>query len=580
MERVKLLPYGNCNFEKMITENYCYIDKTAYIEMLEREPNGFQFFIRPRKFGKSLFFTTLNHYYNLNGAENFPTLFGDLYIGSHPTARHNTYLMMMFDFSGLNTLTKEDFIADFNRRIESSVYGFLSEYRSLIPDAKTLIREIKEANTGGCTALTTACQVAKDIGRKIFVIIDEYDHFANDLIAMGVDEVYKGVIRANGIVRDFYERLKDGTKTVIDRIFITGISPVMMDDLTSGFNIAKNLTNELRYNEMMGFTAAEVHRLMEETGVDASLINVDMAAYYDGYLFHTDAERTLYNPSMLMFFFDQIISNKKPPKQLIDDNLKTDYGRIERLVMNEQNRGRLEQIIREGRTASEVITKFSIDRLYDNEYFVSLLYYMGLLTFSRERSGLPYLRIPNYSIETLYWEYIFRLMVNLNEKVCTDGSELLLSVGELAFRGDPQRYVRYVSRYILKNLSNRDLMKFDEKYIKIILLHGLLQSGLYVPKSEYEIPGGYADIYMKRSPVKPDIPFEWLWEIKYLPESRAKNLPEIIRQARQQLERYRQAPEFTGRTDMRYASVIFIGKRRFEIVALPDVPAAQVYNSI
>jgi hypothetical protein len=197
---------------------------------------------------------------------------------------------------------------------------------------------------------------------------------------------------------------------------------------------------------------------------------------------------------------------------------------------------------------------------------------MGLLTFDGRRPGPSRLRIPNYSVETLYWEYIFRLMVNLNEKVRTDGSEMLVSVGEMAFQGNPRRYIQYVSRYILKNLSNRDLMKFDEKYIKIILLYGLLQSGLYVPKSEYEIPGGYADIYMKRNPLQPDLPWEWLWEIKYLPESRAKSLPEVRRQSLQQLDRYSQAPEFAGRADMKYASVIFIGKRRFEIVEYPGDP--------
>ncbi|MDR1120370.1 MAG: PD-(D/E)XK nuclease domain-containing protein, partial [Dysgonamonadaceae bacterium] len=245
---------------------------------------------------------------------------------------------------------------------------------------------------------------------------------------------------------------------------------------------------------------------------------------------------------------------------------KTDYGRIERLVKNERNREKLAQIIKERGVVSEVITKFSIDRLYDDEYFISLLYYMGLLTHSKEKQGLPYLHIPNYSIETLYWEYIFRLMVNMNEKVYTDNTLLLTSVNRLAYHGDPQPYIHYVSNAIFKNLSNRDLMKFDEKYIKIILLHGLFQSRMYIPKSEYEIPGGYADIYMKRSSLLPDIPYEWLWEIKYLPESKAKNLPEVRQEALEQLNAYKQAPEFAGRTDMKYAALIFTGKRKFEIL--------------
>jgi hypothetical protein len=273
---------------------------------------------------------------------------------------------------------------------------------------------------------------------------------------------------------------------------------------------------------------------------------------------------------MLMFFFDQILREQKVPKQLVDDNLKTDYGRIERLVQNSQNREKLEEILKNGGVAANVVTKFSIDRLYDNEYFISLLYYIGLLTYQKNNEGLPFLKIPNYSVETLYWEYIFRLIVNLNEKVKVDGSEMLMGIYELAFKGDPQRYLKYVSNYILKNLSNRDLMKFDEKYIKFILLHELLQSEIYVPKSEYEIPNGYADMYMKRSPLMPNIPFEWLWEIKYLPESRIKSLANVKKDALEQIDKYRQAPEFKDRNDMKFASIIFIGKRKFEIVEYVD----------
>jgi hypothetical protein len=278
MNTVKLLPYGNSNFEKIRKENYCYVDKTKYIEMLENEPNGFQFFIRPRKFGKSLFFSTLYNYYDLKKSGDFQTLFGELYIGKNPTPKHNSYLVLMFDFSGLDTTSEEIFRDSFFERVQQNVIAWLWSYSGIIPDAKEYEREIKTSNAG-INSLTIACDIARQIDKKIFVIIDEYDHFANDLIAMGVDDVYKKYIRANGLVRDFYERLKDGTKTVIDRIFITGISPVMMDDLTSGFNIAVNLTNELNYNEMLGFTEEEMLWLMQQTGVDASLTNVDMKTY-------------------------------------------------------------------------------------------------------------------------------------------------------------------------------------------------------------------------------------------------------------------------------------------------------------
>ncbi|MDR2628147.1 MAG: AAA family ATPase, partial [Dysgonamonadaceae bacterium] len=346
---IKRLPYGNSNFNSIRTENYYYVDKTRYIEYLEDETNKYQFFIRPRKFGKSLFFSILDHYYDLNGADDFERLFGDLYIGKHPTPGHNSYLMMQFDFSGLNTASEEGFTLDFNIKIQIAVERFLSQYRNVIPHADEIRRRIIDEKSG-IRSIDVACDAAISAGKQIFILIDEYDHFANDLIAMGShtgDDVYKKMVRANGLVRDFYERLKTATKTVLDRIFITGISPVMLDDLTSGFNIAVNLTLDLQYNEMMGFTQEEVDTLMTATGVDPAFINVDMETYYDGYLFHEDGENRVYNPSMILYFFNQILKEKKAPKNIIDLNLKTDYGRIKRLIKNERNRDTLIQIIKD-----------------------------------------------------------------------------------------------------------------------------------------------------------------------------------------------------------------------------------------
>ena len=271
----KKLPYGNSNFESIRTENYAYVDKTRFIEMLENESNKNQFFIRPRKFGKSLFFSILSNYYDMLRAERFQELFSGLYIGKNPTPLKNSYAVMEFDFSGLDTSGKDEFKISFSQRVQETVLSFLATYRIFFPEADTLIQRIKDDKMG-IGALYAVYGTAKLGKTKLFVIIDEYDHFANDLIAMGVEDVYKKMVEANGLVRDFYETLKIGTKSVVDRIFITGISPVMLDDLTSGFNIAVNLTLVERYNNMMGFTRHEVDWLMDVTGVNRDFINVDM----------------------------------------------------------------------------------------------------------------------------------------------------------------------------------------------------------------------------------------------------------------------------------------------------------------
>ncbi|GHT54112.1 hypothetical protein AGMMS49982_18270 [Bacteroidia bacterium] len=564
---VKRLPYGTSNFGKLITENYAYVDKTRFVEQLENEANPYQFFIRPRKFGKSLFFSLLEHYYDLNRAANFEKLFGELYIGKHPTPNKNAYTVLKFDFSGLDTSNEDRFRASFSGKIQMAVRRFVDVYRNLFPDADSFIQRLDEGKQG-ILSIQNVIDKMEPANVKIFVIIDEYDHFANDLIAMGSQlgkDVYHNMVHANGLVRDFYEALKIGTKTAIDRIFITGISPVMLDDLTSGFNIAVNLTLEPQYNEMMGFTQQEVDALMYETGVDPNFINVDMEMYYNGYLFHKDGEHRVYNPSMILYFFYQILKSQKAPENIIDDNLKTDYNRLRRMVQNEENRNTLIEIVQNNGIMSDIISKFSIDRLEDTKYFISLLFYMGLLTVDKYHDGRLYLKIPNYSIRTVYWEYLEQLTLEWNKDVMIDLTQQTDAVWQLAYPGNLRPYIEYVSKNIFSRLSNRDLQHFNEKHIKIMLLNGLFQSKLYVPLTEKEVENGYIDIFLQRSPRLPDIKYEWVWELKYLKKGDRKALHSARNDARAQLEKYRKSREFAERTDMRFASIIFIGKDKFEI---------------
>ncbi len=564
---VKRLPYGNSNFEKLITENYAYVDKTRFVEQLENEANSYQFFIRPRKFGKSLFFSLLENYYDINRAKDFDKLFGELYIGKHPTPNKNAYAVLKFNFSGLDTSNEDRFRASFSSKIQKAVRQFVALYRNLFPNADSFIQRLDEESPS-ILSIQDAIDKAELADIKIFVIIDEYDHFANDLIAMGSQlgkDVYHNMVHANGLVRDFYEALKTGSSTVVDRIFITGISPVMLDDLTSGFNIAVNLTLEPQYNEMMGFTQQEVDALMLETGVDPNFINVDMEMYYNGYLFHEDGAHRVYNPSMILYFFYQILTSQKPPKNIIDDNLKTDYNRLRRMVQNEENRNTLIEIVQNNGIMSDVISKFSIDRLEDTKYFISLLFYMGLLTVDKYHDGRLYLKIPNYSIRTVYWEYLEQLTLEWNKDVMIDLRQQTDAVWQLAYPGNLHPYIEYVSKNIFSRLSNRDLQHFNEKHIKIMLLNGLFQSKLYVPLTEKEVENGYIDIFLQRSPLLPDIKYEWVWELKYLKKGDRKALHSARHDARAQLEKYRNSREFAGRADMRFASIIFIGKDKFEI---------------
>ena len=558
-ENIKRLPYGNTNFESVISENYAYVDKTRFIELLESESNKSQFFIRPRKFGKSLFITMLSCYYDMLRAGQFQELFGGLYIGKNPTPQKNAYAVMDFDFSGLDTRSPEIFIHSFTGYVQDVVVQFLKNYESVFDDATAIIDDIKN-NQIGIRALNVTLQASKV---KIFVIIDEYDHFANDLIAMGVDEVYKEMVRANGVVRDFYETLKKGAKTIIDRIFITGISPVMLDDLTSGFNIAVNLTIEERYNNMMGFTIEEVERLIDATGVNRNLINVDMQWYYNGYLFNINAADRVYNPSMMLYFFNQLIVNRKVPENIIDDNLKFDYGRLQRLTYNEENRETLLQIIKDEGIVTQIMSKFSIDALYRDKYFVSLLFYLGLLTIEKPVLGDVQLCIPNYSIKTVFWEYIMDLaQENAGFKINTE--EQSRAMIALALEGKAKPFIDYIVRNIFNRLSNQDLKKFDEKYIKIMLLNCLFQSNVYVPASEIETNTGYIDIFLMRSPLMPQVKYEWIFELKYF-KANKKPTDTDRSDAKKQLQNYSDSYQMKDRKELKKAVILFVGKNKYEL---------------
>ncbi|MDR0603012.1 MAG: ATP-binding protein, partial [Bacteroidales bacterium] len=511
------------------------------------------------------------NYYDINQADKFEQLFGDLYIGKHPTPKHNTYLVLNLDFSGLDTTSEDAFAVSLSGKIQDNIRDFLNSYKHLFPEGDIYNKQI-DIEQPGVASLRKAFSAAKSIGKKMFIIIDEYDHFANDMIAQGTfagDNLYKHTVRANGIIRDFYETLKEGNKTVIDRVILTGITPIMLDDITSGFNIADNLTLKKRYNEMLGFTQEEVNTLMKETGIDPNMINVNIELLYNGYLFHPEGKYRVYNPTMMLYLLNSI-SKDETIENIIDDNLKMDYGRLQLLVQHEKNRAQLIQIAEDNAIGSEIIHRFPIDKLHDNKYFVSLLFYLGLLTINKREEGLLQLKIPNHSIRTIFWEYIEEITKESNVAVSIDMEEQRRALHALAYKGDPYPFIDCISKNIFSRLSNRDLRNFNEKYIKIMILNGLFQSNMYLPITEIEVEHGYVDIYMQRHFNLPDIPYEWVWEVKYVKKEDAKSKKNaVLKKTREksytQLQKYRNSYFFAGRTDVRYLSVIFIGKDKYEI---------------
>jgi hypothetical protein len=344
----------------------------------------------------------------------------------------------------------------------------------------------------------------------------------------------------------------------------------MLDDMTSGFNISNNISLKEKYNEILGFTQEEVEYLIEESGVDRSWITLDLKKMYNGYLFHAAGKQLVYNPSMMLYLFNELLDEQRPTENIIDENLKMDYGRIATLFRNEANRQRLMDIVNNGSISGKVIPKFSLNELTESSRFTSLLFYFGLLTVDNTTS-IATLTIPNYSIKMVYWEYISKLTRDRNEKMREDFSILLTAIYKLAFEGKAQQFIDYISTAFVSKLSDRDLQQFDEKYLKIILLNNLFYGKYFIPISEMEVSDGYTDIYLMRSGIFCDMPHEWVWEIKYVKQQDA-NKPTVIeakkKQSRVQLAKYRASHLFAHRTDVRYLSVIFIGKKKVEMEEL------------
>jgi hypothetical protein len=570
-QRTKL-PLGTTNFEELITLGYYYVDKTRYIEMLENEDNRVIFFTRPRKFGKSLFLTTLARYYSVADAGKFQTLFGEYYIGQHPTTLHNSFFVLNLDFSGIDTFNEDEFRKSFAQSVRKNVRRSLIPYKNITPKALELVDTINR-NQSGIECMEMFFDLAMAMERQVYVIIDEYDHYANDLIAKGTmdsEELYHRMIGANGIVRDFYESLKEGTKSVVSRVLLSGVTPVMLDDVTSGFNISNNISLKPEYNEILGFTQKEVDRLIDDIGIDRSLINVDMEQFYNGYMFHKEGEHKVYNSNMVLYYTGQIKDRKKPPAYLIDSNLKMDYGRLRLLLHTEEKRKQLTEIIREGECEGEVVNSFALHELNDNSNFASLLFYLGLLTIDNSDPECMRLKIPNYSIRTVYWGYLSDMLTE-KTNMYIDTNKLSSVLNRLAYKGLYEPFFDYFGNFIKELLSNRDLQDFDEKYIKILMMNFLWFSPSYLVLSEREVSTGYPDIYLQRRLGATRAKNEWVIEVKYLrKKDDASTLDAKRTEAREQLERYRASQLLKDRPDVRYLTVIFSGKDLVKVEEIPE----------
>ncbi|QTR49410.1 AAA family ATPase [Candidatus Thiothrix anitrata] len=535
------IPYGLSNFKQVISEGYTYVDKTEYIAKLE-DAGRHLFLLRPRRFGKSLLLSAMEYYYDVGCKDDFDALFSNLYIGKHPTPLKSSYQVLFMEFSGIDTDRGLDSIyLAFDRKIANALQTFLQRY-----DYPAATHRIIEAEPTPQSRMEAFFRVVS--GQKLLLLIDEYDHFANAILSQDLT-LFQRIMGKGGFVRSFYETLKTATQRgTLDRLFVTGVTPIMLDSMTSGFNIGENLSLHEDFNEAIGFTKTEVASLLQPLvatcQLDKDLLMADVTRWYNGYRFHALATETVYNANMVLYFAKNFrLKGCDYPKQMLDDNIASDYGKILGMFSigdRDTNFTVLDDLISGGEVTAEQRRKFDFEKGFDRDDFISLLAYMGFVSLQRETLSGEVFGIPNHVMRELYFRY-FKVELERRNQMTISNRAIAVAVETLALRDDIQPLVAEMVQ-ALQLLSNRDAMGMDEKHIKVLLLTLLYQSSVYFIQSEREIDRKYPDILLlERSPIEVD--HQHLIELKYSKVSDGETGWATKRQAgTEQVQGYLQLP--------------------------------------
>lgn len=532
---MKLLPYGMMNFEDIRLDNYYYVDKTSFIPLIERSDRYF-FFIRPRRFGKSLTLNMLQHYYDVRTRDKFDALFGDLYIGKHPTDDRNSYLVLYLNFSGING-ELHNYRSGLDAHCNTCFNYFCDIYTEYLPQG---IREKLDKKEGAVEQLDVLYHECERAGQKIYLFIDEYDHFTNAILS-DADSLrrYTEETHKEGYLRAFFNKVKAGTYSSIKRCFITGVSPVTMDDLTSGFNIGTNYSLSSKFNQMMGFTEAEVREMLAYYSTKISfnhtideLIGL-MKPWYDSYCFAQECygETTLYNSNMVLYFVKNYIDNNgRVPRNMIESNIRIDYEKLRMLIRKDKefahDASAIQTLVSQGYITGELKESFPAANIVDSDNFVSLLYYFGMLTISGMYKGKTKLTIPNQVVQEQLYTYLLNTYNEADLSFSNHEKDELASA--LAYDGAWQSYFGYIADCLKRYASQRDKQK-GEFFVHGFTLAMTAQNRFYRPISEADTQAGYADIFLcPLLDIYPDMQHSYIIELKYAkykdPEDRVEEL--------------------------------------------------------
>ena len=553
MIQAKRIPYGVSDFMDIIQRNQYYVDKTMYLPMLEDEADAL-FFIRPRRFGKSLFISMMQAYYDIGMRDRFQELFGNLWIGSHPTEYQGQFQILYLDFSKIGgdiTELKENF----NTYCNDCIDNFIEKYQEYYPER--VVEKVLKAETAARKLNLIGIASEKEKS-PLYLIVDEYDNFTNVVLNEHGEKVYRALTHASGFYREIFKVFKG----MFSRIFMTGVSPVTLDDLTSGFNIGWHISTKPSFNQMLGFSTEDVREMIEyyktsgkiQADYDTDTIIGNIKPWYDNYCFSADALLTqskVFNCDMVLYYIRNYMENGKSPAQMIDPNTKTDYNKMKKLLqldkLDGNRKGILYQIAEEGEIVSTLATSFPASALTDPNIFISLLFYYGMLTIKGTRGDKMIFCIPNNNVRKQYYEY---LLEQYEEKSPLNTSKLTDYYYDMAYDGKWREGLLFMADAYAKVSSVRDSIE-GERNLQGFFMAYLNLNNYYYTAPELELNHGYCDFFLLPDLTHYETKHSYIIELKMLPKKvfnavadngKMTKAEEQWEQAVEQINRYATAP--------------------------------------
>lgn len=516
-DKIKLIPYGISDFKQIRKENKYLVDKTMYFQKLE-DAGNFLFLARPRRFGKSLFLSMLEAYYDVNDKDDFEQWFQGLYVGSHSTVYHNQYLVLHLDFSLVGS-DVERLEENFNRYCDQEINKFVEAHVKYFGQDKVEMIKNEHASIPKLNALRSTAELLQ---LPLYLIVDEYDNFTNNVLNVKGQQAYHDLTHGTGFYRDIFKIFKATFK----RIIMLGVSPITLDDLTSGYNIALNITMDERFNQMLGFSEEEVRQMIryyKDAGAikqSEEEIIADMKPWYDNYCFAEESfgrEPSVFNSDMVCYYLDSLVNKGKRPKEMLDANTGTDYVKLQRLVEIDQSKSKristIHKIVEDGYIIGQLVSHFPAERMMEYGNFISLLYYYGMLTIGGVDWDMLKLVIPNNNVRKQYYNYLLQEYQSIDALNLDDLKECF----KFAARdGNWRPLIETICKAYHDTTSVRQLVE-GERNLQGFMTAYLNLTNYYAVAPEQELNHGYCDFFLL-----PDIhawlhaSHSYILELKYL----------------------------------------------------------------